>query len=192
MRRQHFLAGTLLALTLGGCASYHPGYDRAFSQKDALNVNHQVFAAPQAATMTAAEMVLINQGFTIDRADKAGGIITAKGALMDPKDHAVSWLLSATVLTVPESASKTEVSVSATEKKVRHQETQTWWHLLFIIPLFPIATHYHTVVRRTGVVRDKAFYASFFKDLSMALRSSTKTATKFRPAPGKTKVVPTA
>ena len=192
MRRQSFLAGTLLALTLGGCASYHPGYDRAFSQKDALNINHQVFAAPQTATMSAAELVLINQGFTIVRVDKVGGIITAKGALMDPKDHAVSWLLSTTVLAVPETAGKTGVSVSATEEKVRHQKTHSWWHLLFIIPLFPTATHYHTVVRRTGVVRDKAFYASFFKDLSLALRSPIKTATKSRAAPGKTKVVPTA
>ena len=192
MRRQSFLAGAVLTLTLGGCASYHPGYDHAFSQKDALNINHQVFTASQAATMTAAELVLINQGFTIARVDKAGGVITAKGALMDPKNHAVSWLLSTTVLVVPETASKTEVNVSTTEEKVRHQKTHTWWHLLFIIPLFPTATHYHTVVRRTGVVRDKAFYASFFKDIGMALRSPIKTVTKPRAAAGGAKVVPTA
>lgn len=187
MHRQTLFAGALLALTLSGCASYHPSYEQAFSQKDALNINHKVFVAPQAATMTAAELVLINQGFTIARVDKAGGIITAKGALMDPEDHAVSWLLSATVLTVPQTAGKTTVSISATEQKVRHQETRTWWHLLFIIPLFPTATHYRTVVRRTGVVRNKTFYTSFFSDLGKALQSPAKTLAKPIPAPEPTK-----
>lgn len=189
--RQRFLGSAFLALALGGCASYHPGYDGAFSQKNALN-NHQVFAAPQAATITAAELVLINQGFTIAKVNKAGGIITAKGALMDTNNHAVSWLLSTTVLAVPEGASKTDVSISATEEKVRHQETHTWWHLLFVIPLFPTGTYYHTVVRRTGVVRGKTFYANFFKDLGETLRSPTPTRKEPSPMLKRGKAAPVA
>lgn len=163
----------LLSLLLGGCASYHPGYQGAFAHKNALPTNHRAFAAPQAQVMTAAEMVLINQGFAITNVHDKSGIIMAKSAMLDPKDHAVSWLLSTTVLALPTSARNTEVSISATEEKVLHQKTHSWWHLLFIIPLFPDATYYHTVVRRSGVVRDKAFYVHFFHDLSQVLRSST-------------------
>ena len=61
---------------LVGCAS-SPGYESAFSEKQAIAGNSHTFQATKDATFRAVTGTLVEKGFNIDQTDAAMGIIKA-------------------------------------------------------------------------------------------------------------------
>jgi hypothetical protein len=57
------------------------------------------------------------------------------------------------------------VTLSASQQTILHRKWHTWWHLLWIIPLFPTGTEYQTIVTKEGNITDAAFYNDFFAAL---------------------------
>lgn len=157
--------------SVAGCASVPKSYNEIFTAKDTLSENTESFDQNYKSLYVDVEKVLIDHGFTIEQDNYSSGIISAKSSMIDPHDHSISYLLTTTVLITPLKHDETNVGIATLEQRVRHQETHSWWHLMGIIPLFPYATQYHTVVRRSGVIRDKKFYSNFFDALRLQVDS---------------------
>jgi len=171
----HIIATSILVIiSVAGCATGPKSYNEIFTAKDTLSENSKVFDKSDKIIYSDIETVLVNHGFTLETTNADSGVISAKSSIIDPNDHSISYLLTATVLVTPLDNDKTRVGIAVLEQRVRHQETHSWWHLLGIVPLFPYATQYHTVVRSSGVIRDKKFYSNFFHELSQIVDSESQ------------------
>lgn len=153
-----------------GCASSN-GYQKAFSADSAIKGNHQEFQAPLDQTFRAAKITLVRQGFTIEQADLASGVIKAVRNLQDPSDANVSYNIITTA-DVTSDADSSIVTLAASQQTVLHREWHDWWHLLWIIPLFPTGTEYQTVVTQEGNVTDPAFYKDFFTSVTSQIATA--------------------
>ena len=71
----------------------------------------------------------------------------------------------ATITLVPSSDQMTRVMMAANQTTNLHKKDYQWWHLLWIIPIFPIGTEYTTVVVDRDTVRSPQFYSDFFGSL---------------------------
>lgn len=162
------LAGAL-ALA-GGCASNN-AYQKAFSAESAIKGNNQVFPAPQDQTFRAVKMTLIRQGFTIEQADITSGLVKAVRNYQDPGDKTISYNIIATA-DVTADDQESVVTLAASQQTVLHREWHTWWHLLWLIPLFPTGVEYQTVVTQEGNVTDPAFYKDFFASVGTTVAAN--------------------
>lgn len=160
MRR---LGAILAILMVAGCGSQE--ISQQFDQT--LKGNSQFFKATPSAVLAGAQVALVDQGFTIE--SQSGSSATAKRELQDANDSKISYVTSASVVVVPEGADRAEVSMSANQQTFLHKEDRIWWHLFWLIPLFPIGTQYQTVLRRQDTISDPDFYNRFFTTLKKHL-----------------------
>lgn len=159
-------------LFLDGCASSHP-FNDAFRDMNGISGNGHLFAVPESVAFNAAKQSLVSHGFLIDSSQTSldNGIILANRKIQDPKDSEVSYEISATATLLPKDANSTFVALAANEKKIRYQKERIWWHLLWLIPLFPTGTEYHTVERPENTVTDASFYNDFFTSVANTVKS---------------------
>jgi hypothetical protein len=158
----------------GGCAT-NDGYQKAFAAESAIKGNHKTFAAPLDQAFRAVKTTLVRQGFTIESADANSGLIKAIRNFQDPADKDVSYNIIATAdVTADDEGSI--VTIAASQQTVLHREWHTWWHLLWIIPLFPTGIEYQTVVTHEGNVTDAAFYKDFFASVDSTVAANIAAA----------------
>ncbi len=158
-------------LILAACSSSHP-YNGAFRDLNGTSGNGKLVSASENLAFSASKQTLVSHGFLIDASQTSleNGIILASRKMQDSQDSEVSYEITATVNLLPKDSQSTFVALSANEKKIRYQKERIWWHLLWIIPLFPVGTEYHTVERPENTVTDPAFYNDFFTTLDQTLR----------------------
>ena len=111
-------------------------------------------------------------------ADKANAIILADREMTDQNDKNVSYQITSTVTFVPLGQGITQVSLAANQTTELHRKEYVWWHLLWLIPLFPIGSEYNSVVTQRGTVQNPEFYAGFFDNLKVLLKDKTANGVK--------------
>jgi hypothetical protein len=101
--------------------------------------------------------------------------------MQDQKNKEYSYDIHVSADISDEVGSQTVVSLAASQQTVFHRSTYTWWHLLWMIPLFPTGVEYQTLVVKEGNITDPSFYADFFNALKVAVAkhdSAVKAAAK--------------
>lgn len=165
-----------LVAALSGCAS-DKAYQKAFSDKAALMGNSKAFAAPANQTVRMVKQTLVHQGFTVHQADMTGCLIKATRSYQNPSDVTISYNIDLTVnIMTSDAGDTTDVLLGTSKQTVLHRESHDWWHLLWVIPLFPIGTEYQTVVIKEGNVTDAFFYNDFFAAVDRNLNRSDVSA----------------
>ena len=157
--RWTFLVFVLLFV---GCSSEPAHYEGAFSASQQVKGNSESISAPMDMAWGAVLEVLSQQGFLIQQADSKSHIILANREMRSKEDKDLSHTVSATVTLLPSSDQLTRVMVAANQTTELHKKSYTWWHLLWIIPVFPTGTEYTTVVVERDTVRSPQFYNDFF------------------------------
>ena len=152
----------LFVLLVAGCSSEPAHYEGAFSASQQVKGNSESISAPMDRTWGAILEVLSQQGFLIQQADSKSHIILANREMRSKEDKDLSHTVSATVTLLPSSDQLTRVMVAANQTTELHKKSYTWWHLLWIIPVFPTGTEYTTVVVERDTVRSPQFYNDFF------------------------------
>jgi hypothetical protein len=163
---RHLVAAAMAlgALTLSGCSS-QSGYSKAFSEKTALTNNSHTFAAPADQAFRTVKITLVQQGFTIEQADIANGLIKAARTFEDPKQTKYSYLVTTSVdVTGTPSGTESVVTMSAGQQTILHKDSEKYFHLLGLVPI-PTGKVYQTIVTKEGNVIDKSFYVDFFADV---------------------------
>jgi hypothetical protein len=56
----------------------------------------------------------------------------------------------------------TQVIAAANQTTEMHKKVYTWWHLLWLIPIFPTGSEYTTVVVNRDTVHNPQLYRDFF------------------------------
>lgn len=174
IRLSRAIAVAMVVALAGGCATNN-GYQKAFAAESAIKGNHQNFYAPADQIFRAVKMTLVRQGFTIENADAASGLIKAVRNFQDAENKDVSYNIIATADVTSDDESST-VTVAASQQTVLHREWHTWWHLLWIIPIFPTGTEYQTVVTQEGNVTDASFYQDFFASVDGIVKANIAAA----------------
>jgi hypothetical protein len=157
------MAGAVLGglmLTLSGCEAPKT-YETAFSQQTALVGNTHTYAATGDQVFRASKVTLVQQGFTVEQADAAAGLLKGLRIFDDPKNSKIAYLVTATVDITGVSASQTVVTVSASQQTILHKESHKYYHLLGLVPI-PTGKEYQTVTRAEGNITGAGFYQDFF------------------------------
>lgn len=165
----------LLILLVLGCSSDPPHYEGAFSAAQQIKGNTESIPAPMDATWGAVLDVLSQQGFLIQQADSKSRIILANREMRSKEDKDLSHTVTATITLVSSSDQLTRVMMAANQTTELHKKNYQWWHLLWIIPLFPVGTEYTTVVVERDTVRSPQFYGDFFKAVKKSCEDKTGT-----------------
>ncbi|MDP1767964.1 MAG: hypothetical protein Q8L74_04065 [Nitrospirota bacterium] len=152
----------VVVLLLVGCSSEPAHYEGAFSASQQVKGNSESISAPIDMAWGAVLEILSQQGFLIQQADAKSHIILANREMRSKEDKDLSHTVSATVTLLPSSDQLTRVMVAANQTTELHKKSYTWWHLLWIIPVFPTGTEYTTVVVERDTVRSPQFYNDFF------------------------------
>jgi uncharacterized lipoprotein len=156
-------------LGVSACASNN-AYQQAFSENESIKGNNRLYAAPVSETWNASLAVLSRQGFTVTLSNRQDGILNAERKMTDPNDSDLAYDITTTVTIIPSGQQSSEIVLTANEQTIRYQKYHTWWHLLWMIPIFPTGTKYNTVVRHSGTVTDNKFYSAFFDGVSSELK----------------------
>ena len=156
------LAVALVAVAVvSGCAE-QTGYKSAFANSTALSGNSRRLSATPDQTFKTVKITLVQQGFTIEQADAANGLIKGARALEDPKNKKISYLITTSVdVTGAPSGDATVVTASASQQTVLHKDSQKYFHLLGLVPI-PTGKDYQTIVRKEGNITDAGFYQDLF------------------------------
>jgi uncharacterized lipoprotein len=152
----------VFVLLLAGCSSEPAHYEGAFSASQQVKGNSESISAPMDMAWGAVLEVLSQQGFLIQQADSKSHIILANREMRSKEDKDLSHTVSATVTLLPSSDQLTRIMVAANQTTELHKKSYTWWHLLWLIPVFPTGTEYTTVVVERDTVRSPQFYNDFF------------------------------
>jgi hypothetical protein len=158
----------LVAALVAGCATPDE-YKHAFDESRALHQNTHSVTLPLAQARQAVVSTFIKDGFNITQAHS--DLVTATRTIKDSKDEELSYVVSATAAIAASGDGHTLVALSANQQTVLHRATHDWFHLLWVVPLFPYATEYQTVVRSESTVDDTKFYGSFFSELDRVAAS---------------------
>ena len=167
------VVGTLVVL--GGCAAT-PNYGDAFSPKETVKGSSESIPASADTVWGSVLEVVVQQGFIIEQADAKGRIMLVTKVIRNREDQAISHTVKATITVVPLSDQLTRVMLSANQTTELHKKSYVWWHLLWIVPIFPVGTEYTTVVTGRDTVRSPEFYQGFFSELARASAEKQKTA----------------
>ncbi len=170
-------AAILSSLVMGGCASA-PNYGDAFSSSETMKGNAESIPAAADTVWVSALEVVVQQGFNIERADAQGRILHVTKEIRNREDKEFSHTVKGTITMVPLSDKLTRVMLSANQTTELHKKSYVWWHLLWMIPIFPVGTEYTTVVTERDTVRAPEFYKSFFSELTKSLAEKQKTTPK--------------
>lgn len=149
-------------LLVAGCGSDPAHYEGAFSASQQVKGNSESVSAPMDVAWGAVLEVLSQQGFLIQQADAKSRIILANREMRSKEDKDLSHTVSATFTLFPASDQLTRVMAAANQTTELHKKSYTWWHLLWLIPVFPVGTEYTTVVVERDTVRSPQFYSDFF------------------------------
>jgi hypothetical protein len=152
----------LFVLLVVGCSSDPPHYEGAFSASQQVKGNSESISAPMDVTWGAILEVLSQQGFLIQQADSKSRIILVSREMRSKEDPDLSHTVAATITVFPSGDQLTRVMVAANQTTELHKKDYVWWHLLWIVPLFPIGSEYTTVVVDRDTVRSPQFYSDFF------------------------------
>jgi hypothetical protein len=106
--------------------------------------------------------VIAERGWLMQQADSKSHVILATREIRDEDDKNLSHSLSATVTLVAVSEQITHVIAAANETTELHKKSHDWWHLLWLIPIFPTGTEYTTVVVNRDTVHNPQLYQDFF------------------------------
>ena len=155
-----------IVLAVTGCSSNPPQYEGAFSASQQIKGNSESIAAPLESTWGSTLEVLAQQGFLVQQADAKNHIILATKEIRSKEDKDLSHTVSATLTLFPVSDQVTRVMLAANQTTNLHKKNYTWWHLFWLIPLFPTGTEYTTVVVDRDTVRSPQFYRDFFGALN--------------------------
>jgi hypothetical protein len=131
--------------------------------------NTRSVTLPLAEARQAVVSTFIKDGFNITQAHS--DLVTATRTIKESKDEELSYVVSATAAIAASGDGHTLVALSADQQTVLHRATHDWFHLLWVVPLFPYATEYQTVVRSESTVDDPKFYGSFFSELDRVAAS---------------------
>ena len=164
-------------ILLAGCAS-EPSYRQAFDSSQQIPGNTESIAASQDRAWADSLRVLSQQGFMVRSADRANAIILADREMTDQNDKNISYQITSTVTFVPLGQGITQVSLAANQTTELHRKEYVWWHLLWLIPLFPVGSEYTSVVTQRGTVQNPEFYAGFFDNLKALLKDNTANGIK--------------
>lgn len=173
-RAMVLLVGLVL---VSGCGS-EPSYRQAFNSSEQIQGNTESISASEDRAWAASLRVLSQQGFMVRSADKANAIILADREMTDQNDKNISYQITSTVTFVPLGQGITQVSLAANQTTELHRKEYVWWHLLWLIPLFPIGSEYNSVVTQRGTVQNPEFYAGFFDNLKVLLKDKTANGVK--------------
>lgn len=164
-------------ILLTGCAS-EPSYRQAFDSSQQIPGNTESISASQDRAWADSLRVLSQQGFMVRSADKANAIILADREMTDQNDKNISYQITSTVTFVPLGQEITQVSLAANQTTELHRKEYVWWHLLWLIPLFPVGSEYTSVVTQRGTVQNPEFYSGFFNNLKKLIQESPAIGTK--------------
>jgi len=157
----------LAIMTLIGCATQQE-YQKAFDSQHSLVQNQRTFPQSADSLFIIAKQVFVQQGFTIENVDLKSGIIKAVRNMQDKEDSDFSYNIHASA-DISEEAGQSTVSLAASQQTILHRTTYTWWHLFWILPIFPIGKDYQTIVVKEGNITDPSFYTDFFNSLKIAV-----------------------
>ena len=157
---------TLLSLAcvlflISGCSTPSTE-DHAFSEQNKIKGNAESISAPMEITWGSVLEVMAERGWLMQQADTKSHVILATREIRDENDQDLSHSLSATITLVPVSEQITHVIAAANETTELHKKSHDWWHLLWLIPLFPTGTEYTTVVVSRDTVHNPQLYQDFF------------------------------
>ena len=154
-----------LILTLGllgfGCVT-PTTQNRAFSEKNKIKGNSDSIPVSMDVTWGSVLEVIAERGWLIQQADSKSHVILATREIRYEDDKDLSHTLSATITLVPVAEQITRVIVAANETTELHKKSYDWWHLLWLIPIFPVGTEYTTVVVNRDTIHDPQLYQDFF------------------------------
>lgn len=150
-----------LFLLVSGCAT-PTTEDHAFSEQSKIKGNSDSIPASMDVTWGSVLEVMAERGWLIQQADTKSHVILATKEIRDEDDKDISHSLSATVTLVSVSEQITHVIAAANETTELHKESHDWWHLLWLIPIFPTGTEYTTVVVNRDTVHNPQLYQDFF------------------------------
>lgn len=152
--------GCLLLLT-SGCTT-PTTHGLAFSEQNKIKGNSESIPASMDVVWGSVLEVMADRGWILQQADAKSRVILANRELRDEKDKDLSHSITATVTLVPTSEQITRVIAAANMTTELHKKSYTWWHLLWLIPIFPTGTEYTTVVVNRDTVHDVQLYQDFF------------------------------
>ena len=175
-------ASLLFVLLVMGCSSEPAHYEGAFSASQQVKGNSESISAPMDKTWGCVLEVLSQQGFLIQQADQKSRIILANREMRSKDDTDLSHTVTATITLLPSTDQLTRVMIAANQTTELHKKSYTWWHLLWIVPLFPTGTEYTTVVVERDTVRSPQFYNDFFAAVKKSCEDKTAPAPS-TPAP---------
>ena len=150
-----------LCFVISACGAT-PRYENAFSTQHAIQGNAESIPASLDVTWRSVLEVMAQRGWLIQQADSQSGLILAHREMRDAEDSEISYALSATVTLVPVTDQLTKVIAAANQTTEAHMKEYVWWHLLWLIPIFPVGSEYTTVVVDRHTVHDPQLYADFF------------------------------
>lgn len=150
----------LLVLTVG--CSTPPTYEGAFSAQHEIKGNSDSIPTPLDVTWGCVMEILAQRGWLIQQADTKSHVILAHRDMRDKEDPDLSYSLSGTVTFVPTTDQSTQVIATANQTTEMHRKEYVWWHLLWLIPIFPIGSEYTTVVVNRDTVHNPQVYQDFF------------------------------
>lgn len=163
-------------LTVTGCSSSPAQYEGAFSASQQVKGNSDSISASMDSTWGTVLEVLAQQGFLVQQADAKSRIILATKEIRSKEDKDLSHTVAATLTLFSVSDQVTRVMLAANQTTNLHKKNYIWWHLLWLIPLFPIGTEYTTVVVDRDTVHSPQFYGDFFNGVRQVLESKVGVA----------------
>ncbi|HSS30714.1 MAG TPA: hypothetical protein VLL06_06830 [Nitrospiraceae bacterium] len=166
----------LVGLLVTGCTSDPPHYEGAFSASQQVKGNSDSVGAPLDLTWGVVLEVLAQQGFLIQQADTKSHIIMAHREMRSKEDKDLSHTVSGTITVLPSGDPMTRILFAANQTTELHKKSYTWWHLLWLIPIFPTGTEYTTVVVERDTVRSPQFYSDFFGAVKRAAEEKKEAA----------------
>jgi hypothetical protein len=150
-----------LVLFVSACSTPST-YESAFSEQHQIKGNTESISAPMDAAWGCVLEVMATRGWLIQQADTKSHLILAHREMRDKDDTDLSHTITATVTLVSMTDQMTQVIAAANMTTELHKKSYTWWHLLWLIPIFPTGTEYTTVVVNRDTVHDPQLYHDFF------------------------------
>lgn len=170
---------TVVAM-VSGCSSVPPTYENALNSSDAVKANSTIIPAPLDITWSHVLLILPQDGFIVQNIDDKNRVIAAHREIADTNNPDTSYDITTSFTLVSTAANKTEVVMAANRKTEMHYKEHTWWHLLWLIPIFPTGTEYTTVVVSRDTIHSSHFYDEFFVSLKKSIQATSAHAA---PAP---------
>ena len=171
---------TCLLLLVSGCAE-PTTQDHAFSEQSKIKGNSESIPYPMDVTWGSVLEVMAERGWLMQQADSKSHVILATREIRDEDDKSLSHTLSATVTLVPVTEQITHVIAAANETTELHKKSHDWWHLLWLIPIFPTGTEYTTVVVNRDTIHNPQLYADFFDAVTKKCNEKKELSTPRQP-----------